>query len=150
MKTEINKPVHVLFADDDADESYLFKEALEHLSLNVTFTHVIDGNALLEYLNTAQTPDLVFLDLNMPYKDGTEALEEIRKMPKFEKLPLIIYSTANNKGYIDACLAKGASRFVIKPTSFNGIMKVINAVLSINWKLNQIIRRDNFVISDGD
>jgi CheY-like chemotaxis protein len=147
MKPCITKTFHVLFVDDDQDESYLFQEALDHLSIKIKVTHAYDGNDLMAQLNVGFLPDIVFLDLNMPYKDGAEALVEIRGDSRFDKLPLVIYSTANNLGYIETCYEKGASLFVIKPTSFKGIMEVVADVLARDWKAGVRVARQNFVIS---
>ncbi len=92
-------PLHILFADDDSDESYLFNEALEHSGLEIILSHANNGNNLLSFLKKNPLPDLVIIDINMPYKDGLEALSEIRSYPKFDSLPLIIYSTAKNQSF---------------------------------------------------
>ncbi len=64
--------LNVLFVDDDSEESYLFNEALEHAHLNINLSRANDGNDLIAYLFTQPTPDLVFMDINMPYKEATD------------------------------------------------------------------------------
>src|SRR4051812_43224708 len=116
--------INVLFVDDDSEESYLFNEALEHAHLHIHLSRANDGNDLIDYLLTKPTPDLVFMDINMPYKDGVEALTEIRSNPKFKNLPLVIYSTTKNEDSINICYEKGADMFVIKPDDFDELQQV--------------------------
>jgi len=148
MKSNITPPsLHVLFVDDDSDESYLFNEALEHSGLNIQMSKAKDGNDLLSYLRSQPLPDIVFIDLNMPYKDGLEALIEIRKDKKFEKLPLIIYSTTKNNSHIDLTYQNGASLFVVKPNNFDGMVQIVKKVCTIDWKNFSVPQRDEFLVT---
>lgn len=140
-------PLHILFADDDSDESYLFNEALEHSKIDVVLSHANNGNSLIAQLKDNHLPDVVVLDINMPHKDGIEALVEIRSCPEFERLPLIIYSTASNIKIIDSSFEKGATLFVVKPHNFDGMMNVVKKLASINWKNNPKFLREEFVIA---
>lgn len=144
---EHEKPMHLLFVDDDSDESYLFNEAIEHAGLNVSLSKSKDGNDLLRFLELNPTPDIIFIDLNMPYKDGLEALSEIRINHEFNKLPLVIYSTTSNALYIDECYAKGANMFVVKPETFDGIVEVVKTILQIDWTKYQRPSREDFVFN---
>ncbi len=139
--------LNVLLVDDDSEESYLFNEALEHAHLNIALSRANDGNDLIAYLQNQPTPDLVFMDINMPYKDGLEALTEIRSNPKFKSLPLIIYSTTKNEDSINACYEKGADLFVIKPNDFDDLMQVVEKVCTHDWKNYTKPSRENFVIT---
>jgi len=148
MSTEDKSPLHILFADDDSDETYLFNEALEHCHLEVVLSFANNGNNLLSILKSNPLPDLVIMDINMPHKDGLEALAEIRSFPEFESLPLIIYSTTTDSSIIDASYNNGASLFVVKPENFDGMMKVVKKIAAIDWKKNPKQRRNEFVISE--
>ncbi len=139
--------LNVLLVDDDSEESYLFNEALEHAHLDIHLSRAHDGNDLIAYLQNQPTPDLVFMDINMPYKDGVEALTEIRSDPKFKKLPLIIYSTTKNEDSINACYEKGADFFVIKPNDFDELMQVVKKVCTYDWENYTKPSRGNFVIT---
>ena len=139
--------LNVLLVDDDSEESYLFNEALEHAHLHIRLSHVNDGNDLINYLLTHPAPDLVFMDINMPYKDGFEALTEIRSNPPFKNLPLIIYSTTDNEDSINACYEKGANLFVIKPNDFDEMVQVLKKVCTYDWKNYNKPSRENFVIT---
>jgi CheY-like chemotaxis protein len=139
--------LNVLLVDDDSEESYLFNEALEHAHLHINLSRATDGNDLMAYLGNRPTPDLVFMDINMPYKDGLEALNEIRVNPKFKNLPLIIYSTTKNEDRINACYEKGADMFVIKPDDFDELMQVVKKICTYDWKNYTRPPRENFVIT---
>ncbi len=90
------KQLNVLLADDDVDDRYFFDEALKKLSVPSHFTMVEDGEQLMSYLiqNSKHLPDVLFLDLNMPRKNGAECLFEIKCNDKLKELPVIIYSTS--------------------------------------------------------
>lgn len=148
MSIEDKSPLHILFADDDSDETYLFNEALEHCHLEVVLSFANNGNNLLSILKSNPLPDLVIMDINMPHKDGLEALAEIRSFPEFALLPLIIYSTTTDASIIDASYNKGASLFVVKPNNFDGMMKVVKKIAAIDWKKNPKQQRKEFVISE--
>ena len=150
LQTKEIPPLHILFADDDSDESYLFNEALEHSGVDVELSYANDGNSLLSFLKTNPLPDLVIIDINMPHKDGLEALAEIRSYPEFLTLPLIIYSTTTNAKIIEASYQKGASLFVVKPNNFDGMVQVVKKIISIDWKNNGKAAREQFVIKEDD
>jgi CheY-like chemotaxis protein len=141
------KKLNILLVDDDSEESYLFNEALEHSGLHFHLYHANNGNDLMSFLLNEPPPDLVFIDINMPYKDGLEVLTELRDSPKFETLPLVIYSTAKNEDSINVCYEKGADLFVIKPNDFDEMVKVIRKVCTINWKSHNKTPRDKFVVA---
>lgn len=139
-------PMHILFVDDDTDESYLFNEALEHAGLNIQLSKAKNGDDLLAFLSNKPLPDLVFIDLNMPYKDGLEALTEIRKNDKFERLPLVIYSTTKNDFHIDSSYKHGANLFVVKPDNFDRMVHIVKKVCTMDWKNFRSPKRDEFLI----
>src|SRR5690349_9267611 len=121
MKNSNTSPLHVLFADDDSDEAYLFNEAIEQLGLSVIISKAQDGKDLMNILlsSTDPLPDVLFLDLNMPYKDGVETLKEIRANDKFKSLPVVIFSTSGNKVHTEACFEFGADLYIVKPETFD-------------------------------
>jgi len=134
MKAVDTQTLTVLFVDDDADEFYLFNEALEQTSLSVNMVRAKDGRQLLNLLTTQSLPDVIFMDLNMPYKDGTETLFEVKENPNFQHIPVIIFSTSNNPAQINRCYENKATYYVVKPETFDDITKVVKKVFSIDWK----------------
>jgi CheY-like chemotaxis protein len=141
-----NPPLHLLFVDDDSDESYLFNEALQHAGLLSQLSKAKDGNDLIAFLKSNPLPDMVLIDLNMPHKDGLEALAEVRSLSQFNDLPLIIYSTASNPTFIDQCYEKGANLYITKPNDFDGMVDVVKTIFNIDWKEFGRPTRENFVI----
>jgi CheY-like chemotaxis protein len=93
----INKALHVLLADDDEDDRLFFKEAIDDIKMRTIVTIVNDGIELMEYLNNPEIslPDVIFLDLNMPRKNGMQCLEEIRNDKILKNLTIAIYSTSS-------------------------------------------------------
>src|SRR3954468_9175378 len=94
-------PKKVLIADDDYDDVELLKEALETVLPSAEFVSVPDGIAALRHIKTAPKPDIVFLDLNMPLKNGLNCLKDIFNLELLPGIPIIIYSTSNNIKDID-------------------------------------------------
>ena len=123
----------IILVDDDSDESYLFNEAIEHAGLSIDLKSIPNGNQLYDYLQNNANPDLIFLDINMPYKDGLESLKEIRNNPAYTGLRIIIYSTSNLKEMVKACYNAGADLFVVKPEDFDGMVKVVHKVCTNDW-----------------
>ncbi len=98
-----SKPITILMADDDADDRLMTKEAFEESRLKNDLRFVHDGVELLDYLKrrgnyedpaTSPRPGLILLDLNMPRKDGREALEEIKSDPKLKNIRVVILTTS--------------------------------------------------------
>ncbi len=109
-------PLHILLADDDKDDRFFFKDALSKLSIPNKFTSVDDGEQLMSYLtkNSHTLPDVLFLDLNMPRKNGAECLTEIKLNKKLQHLPVIIYSTSLHETIADELYENGAHYYVRK------------------------------------
>ena len=105
------KEIHVLLADDDEDDRQFFTDAINVVAPRLKLSTVQDGEELIKRLkkNTTELPDVIFLDLNMPYKNGIECLKEIRSLDFLRKIPILIYSTSTNTDqventYLNGCL----------------------------------------------
>ena len=92
-----SKPLHILLADDDPDDCRFFEQALKELSLSFILKIVTDGEELMQLLKdeSVKIPNVLFLDINMPRKSGTECLEEIKNSKRLKNLPIVILSTSN-------------------------------------------------------
>ncbi len=143
---------HIFLTDDDDDDCLLFSEALQEIcpanQAQLTITH--DGVKLMQALD--QTPDaapqVIFLDLNMPRKNGFECLDEIRRDPKLKNIPIVVFSTNSNNDVVDRTYSQGANYYICKPQSFQTLKKTIEIVLSLNAvQLQQQPIRDRFVIN---
>jgi CheY-like chemotaxis protein len=135
-------PVILLLADDDKDDCIFFQEALGELPLAASLTTVHDGEQLMELLeDRKQEPPpahVLFLDLNMPRKNGFECLEEIMSDEKLKDLPVIIFSTSFEQDVVNLLYKKGATHYIRKPADFSELKRVIHQALIL-------ATQDNFV-----
>jgi CheY-like chemotaxis protein len=115
----------ILFVDDDEDDRVLFQTALSCIDEQIDFTEACDGIAALEILNNANPPDAIFLDLNMPKLSGFDLLSAIKKMDRFKKTPIIIFTTSSSFSDKAQAFKLGASDFITKPYTFRDLCKVI-------------------------
>ncbi len=108
--------LRLLLADDDRDDRFFFNKAIQALPIIPTLTMVEDGEKLMHYLfeNVDQLPDLLFLDLNMPRKNGSECLIEIKQHNTLKELPVVIYSTALYDELANQLYKNGAHYFMRK------------------------------------
>jgi len=142
------KSTHILFSDDDTDDALLFTQAADLLTIPVLLSFAEDGEQLMRYLSREMLPDLIFLDLNMPVKNGIECLKTIRSDKRLDWLPIIIYTTSDNPRDIDLCFELKASLYVVKPTSFENIIKTLKKILKIDWKKHPLAdHREDFVFT---
>lgn len=127
-----NAPIRIILADDDEGDRFLFKEALEELKIK-SFVHTVnDGIQLMEYLNDKDTPvpHLLFLDLNMPRKNGLECLKEIRNNAKLKDISIAIYSTSASEKDMDETFLNGANVYIKKPNDFNILKQALDKVVT--------------------
>jgi len=140
----------ILLADDDEDDRLFFKDAIEELKVRTVVTTVNDGVQLMEYLNApdVQLPHVVFLDLNMPRKDGMECLREIRADARLKELSIAIYSTSSSEEDIEETFVRGANIYIKKPNDFTALKKILSEVISLNWQYHTSgLNKENFLLS---
>ena len=137
MKIESNKPITILMADDDEDDRLLTEEAFTESHLANDLHFVKDGEELMQYLlrqgeytdpKTSPRPGIILLDLNMPRKDGREALEEIKSNPDLCRIPVIILTTSKAEEDIVRSYDLGANSFIAKPVTFRRLVEVLKTV----------------------
>ena len=135
------RPVRILLAEDDDDDYLLTTQALKENRLINTVDRVHDGVELLEYLHhqgeyaslgTAPAPSLILLDLNMPRKDGREALREIKNDANLRRLPVVILTTSRAQEDIVRSYDLGVNSFITKPVGFHGLVDAVK-VLGRYW-----------------
>ena len=126
-----NQNINILLAEDDKDDCLLFQEALEELDLQTQLTFVHDGVQLMQLLtkNSNQIFDVLFLDLNMPRKNGFECLEEIKRNDELKSLPIIIFSTSYDRRVADMLYDNGAQHYIYKPADFFELKIIIQEAL---------------------
>lgn len=127
-----NDALYILLADDDADDRLFFKEAMEEINADNLISFVNDGSKLMYFLNQPgiRLPNIIFIDLNMPVKNGMECLKEIRANKRFKDIVIAIYSTSGSEHDIREAFVQGANIYIKKPNNFAdlkaGLAKVIN------------------------
>ena len=149
MNTILPKGLSVFLADDDADDRFLFEEALLEVRNDVKVTMLNNGDQLMKCLDEKNTqhPNLIFLDLNMPLKNGMECLEEIKKNTKLKDIPVIIFSTSNQKETINQVYIKGATYYMCKPDNFEKLKNLLDKIFSLNPSSSkERTKRDEFII----
>lgn len=124
----------IFYTDDDDDDLSIFADAVESLPEKIQLKTYNGGDKLLTAIyNPPPTPHVIFLDLNMPGKNGFDVLTELRNSEK-KHIPVIIFSTSNEPGIIEKCRALGANLFITKPVLMKDIVKSIEHALRINWQ----------------
>ena len=141
------KSITILMADDDEDDRLMAKEALDEARLANDIRFVVDGEELLDYLHRrgkftdpadSPRPGLILLDLNMPKKDGREALEEIKADPDLRLIPIVVLTTSEAEEDIYRSYDLGVNSFITKPVSFEGLVYVITALAQYWFQIVQL------------
>ncbi len=131
------RELNVLIADDDNDDFLLIKEAFEESRIRINIYRVEDGEELLDYLlhreqfsspERAPRPTLILLDLNMPRKDGREALKEIKAHPDLRMIPVVILTTSKADEDIIRTYNLGVNSFIQKPVDFKEFIRIVQAL----------------------
>lgn len=131
--------ITILMADDDDDDYLLTQKALKESNLQNSLVRVHDGEELLDYLykrgefsETAVRPGVILLDLNMPRKDGREALEEIKSSPELRSIPIVVFTTSKAEDDIYRTYQLGGNSFITKPVTFEKLVTVMKT-LGVYW-----------------
>ena len=132
--------LNILLADDDIDDCIFFKGALEKSPISTNLIAVHDGNQLMQLLTneTNDLPHVIFLDLNMPRKNGFECLSELKLSEKLKHLPVIMFSTSNDQEVVSRLYLNGAQYFIRKPSVISQFEKIIQTLISKNYLIFEI------------
>lgn len=136
MLEQQNAQRMIYMADDDEDDRMLFLDAVHDLNLSASVTAVEDGIELLDKLSKAvkHLPEMIFLDINMPRKNGFDCLEEIRSTKgDLKKVKIIMLSTSSNPENIELSYALGADFYAVKPSTFEGLKNLLQKIFEIDW-----------------
>ncbi len=145
----LNDPLKILLADDDEGDRLLFTDAIEELKIKTIVHTVNDGIELMDYLAKKgnDLPHLLFLDLNMPFKNGMECLKEIRSNQNLREVSIAIYSTSASEKDIDETFLQGANIYINKPNDFNDLKQVLNkAVMTTYQYQSPPFNKENFLL----
>ena len=132
--SQLGQPIIILMADDDADDRMLAKEALEESRVLNDLHFVEDGEELMDFLkrrgqySDAPRPGLILLDLNMPRKDGREALKEIKADSELRRIPVVVMTTSKAEEDIFRSYDLGASSFITKPVTFDRLVELMRTL----------------------
>ena len=140
--------IHIILADDDEDDRMFFTDAFEELKISTKVQTCNDGVELMNYLNKDDSvlPNVLFLDLNMPMKNGIECLHEIKADKRFDDIIIAIYSTSSSEEHIEETFICGANIYIKKPSDFSELKRILSYVVTLNWQYHTSgLNKDNFL-----
>jgi CheY-like chemotaxis protein len=144
------RTLKILLADDDEADRLLFKEAFDELKAGTSVETVNDGVELMEFLKNTEPknlPNIIFLDINMPRKDGMECLKEIRANKNFKEVSVAIYSTSSSESDMEETFLNGANVYIHKPNDFQKLKKVLEkSIKYANVYQDPPFNKDNFLL----
>ncbi len=125
--------LNIILADDDADDCTFFHDALAEVQQSTHLTIVSDGEMLMKHLfeNSESLPHILFLDINMPRKDGFQCLQEMKQNEKLKEIPVVMLSTSSLQDKIRILFEAGADIFIRKPNSHDELVQVIHHAIPI-------------------
>lgn len=134
----VKRPITILMADDDEDDRILAQEAFTECCLANHLHFVVDGEELMDYLycrgkyrdlaESNRSGLIILLDLNMPKKDGREALKEIKEDPQLRRIPVVVFTTSETEEDVYRSYDLGANSYITKPVTFDALVEVIKAL----------------------
>lgn len=142
----MNNFSNILIAEDD-NEDYLFlEEALKRLNPEFNIKKAANGLQVMGYLKSFETPDIIFLDLNMPIRNGIATLQLIKAVEEFSHIPIVIYSTSHYFKAIDEAYKNDAHYYIVKPTEMEVLIN--HLLIVFNLLTNDVSRpgKTDFVV----
>ncbi|UII30298.1 response regulator [Fulvivirga ulvae] len=135
------KITSIIIAEDDSDDRLLIEDALNENNIpSEKLIFVSDGEELMDRLkDKANQPAMVFLDLNMPKKDGRQALKEIKQDEKLKHIPIIVFSTSSSEEDIRTSYKNGVNTYFTKPSKYSDMLEIIAAVKAYWWEKAAIV-----------
>jgi CheY-like chemotaxis protein len=138
----------IFLAEDDADDRAFFEDALNDLQLQTELTISEDGAQLMTALEETvpPIPYVIFIDLNMPRKNGFECLKEIRESNKLKNIPVVVLSTSDHENIIDSTYSMGANLYIRKPSSYQMLKKAIEMVLASDFVIGGQTSKEKYYL----
>ena len=151
MSAVQKEPVVILMADDDDDDFLLTQKALKASKLLNTLIRVSDGEELMDYLlakgdyegKETLRPGIILLDLNMPRKDGREALSEIKANDDLRNIPVVVFTTSKAEEDVFRTYQLGVSSFITKPVTFNNLLDVMTSLGRYWFEIVELPRHES-------
>jgi DNA-binding response OmpR family regulator len=122
----------ILLAEDNLEHCFFFKRALKEVTPEINLLEVHNGDELISLLEKF-LPDLLFLDLNMPCKNGLQCIKEIRENKTYDSLPIVVFTFNSEDHTIQTVYGFGANLYMIKPDSYELLVSSLSAILSMRW-----------------
>jgi len=138
--------LHILLAEDDDDDYEMFMDAAVSVLPDIRIIRIADGTHLIEAVDEPglNVPDMVFLDLNMPRKNGFDCLTAMRRSEDWKTVPVVIYSTSAHTDQVDQAWKSGANLYIRKPHDFLEIQRMLQKVFAMDMS-GETARRDRFM-----
>jgi len=143
----IKFPRVIMLAEDDDDDAELFQAVVQELSAATQIRRAKDGQQLIDMLHQ-ELPDMLFLDVLMPCKDGRQCIVEIRATPAFDQLPVIVYSTLTDSDTADFFYKNGANAYMHKPFSYQRLKTLMQRLFSDGISSIHDKPFDKFILAD--
>jgi DNA-binding response OmpR family regulator len=124
---------NVLIAEDDDDDFFIFSVAVSETGFSVLLKRAEDGELLMNLLRE-QLPDILFLDLLMPIKDGKQCLLEIRADRRYDTMPIVVYTQLDDLETVEYCYRQGSNLITIKPNTIADLREALQRILAVDWK----------------
>jgi CheY-like chemotaxis protein len=126
----------ILLADDDADDAEMFALVLAEVDPGVVLHHVTNGEEVFDLLkgHSAPSPDVIFLDLNMPRMNGWQCLERLKADPVTKHIPVFIYTTSSHTRDKQTASAHGATAFITKPSDYKALRALLASVIADTYQ----------------
>jgi CheY-like chemotaxis protein len=140
----------VLLAEDDEDDYLIFREVLDENYKDSSLVRAKDGVELIKLLEKKGPEyfDMLFLDINMPKKNGFQCIDEIKLDLKYKTLPIIIFSTSSDIDSIRSMYYRHASLYICKPNDYNRFKVFLTKAFETDWKKNTTLPASQFVLAD--
>ncbi|MEO5358099.1 MAG: response regulator [Nitrospirae bacterium YQR-1] len=119
-------PFNILLVDDDEDDYLLFRDALKKIEIPAEIDWISDSEELPRHLSVTTLPDLIFLDLNMPKKDGFEVLSDLKNDKQYSQIPIIVMTTSNAAEDVEKCYLLGVNSYIKKPNVFSQLLSTLS------------------------
>jgi CheY-like chemotaxis protein len=132
---EVLKLKKILYVEDDPDDREIFVAAIQMIDPSLTLETAIDGTEALEKLKTTNFPSCIYIDINMPKMNGIELLKSIKANPVYATIPAFIFSTAENSFFKTQAQKFGAAEYLIKPTTFEGLINLLKSCFATHFPL---------------
>lgn len=133
----------IVLAEDSLEYCFFFKKALMQVDPQKGFVSVNDGDKLIRLLES-YLPDLLFLDLAMPCKNGVQCIKEIREQREYSSMPIIVFSVTDDDKAIQVAYALGANLYIVKPNEYTQLVQMLKTVLSMDWSNPKSITKQQF------